>query len=839
MGVPAFYRWLSDRYPLSISDVVEEEPFDADRGVAVPIDLTKPNPNGVEFDNLYLDMNGIIHPCFHPEGRPSPTTYDEVFKSIFDYIDHLVGLVRPRKLLYLAIDGVAPRAKMNQQRSRRFRAAKDAVEAAAEEERLREEFEAEGRTLALKEKSETSDSNVITPGTQFMTSLSVALQYYIHLRLSRTVGWQSMKVITMPGQQEKCFSCGQIGHLAAECRGPEVNDKAVVDIPIHKKKYQGAINLLMFIYRREFATMGGYLTDAGEVSLERVEHFIQSFAVYEEQIFQKRARIQQAYENNGEMKLKLQRETSEDVPPMPVDKVKLGEPGYKERYYVEKFELEESESIDDIKKDVVQRYVEGLCWIMRYYYQGVCSWLWFYPYHYAPFASDLKGLADMEITFFPGQPFKPFDQLMGTLPAASSDALPKLYGSLMTDPNSPLREFYPKDFKIDMNGKRFAWQGIAKLPFIDERLLLSETKKLEDTLTEEEKSRNRTMFDILYVYERHTLAAQVASLYHLYSQSQLQGQPYCIAINPAYSDGMNGFLCLSERNSYNISIPSPIGGWSTIENNRALNATYLNPKHHQHIPEPPEGVVMPVKTVKPQDMKPFPVLWHEDNRRNQARERPQVAGAITGPLLGAAAHRLVKNSLQANFSGNSRFLDTPNRNYPQMVARPRPAGPLGYERGFQDANPYHNYSGPNPRAHSNSRPVNFSNETHRQNYRTEERTNSSQDQYYNLRTGMSTLAVQEGTSSQSHSRAQNAGFGTNQQQQSSGLFWDHHQPQQVHSPGPPPSLPPTNWIDRQPKYGYSKQEVSSKAVYDNKQQQQVYRIKPRAPENQSDFRRQY
>jgi len=138
------------------------------------------------------------------------------------YTDRLYKLAKPRKLLYLAVDGVAPRAKMNQQRSRRFRNSKDSEElmAAVVAREVRERIRVEDKNgtnlihcLTLPPSppppllvpqgklpdSKQFDSNCITPGTDFMLKLSLAMNKWIEYKIQTDPFWKDGATVVFSG----------------------------------------------------------------------------------------------------------------------------------------------------------------------------------------------------------------------------------------------------------------------------------------------------------------------------------------------------------------------------------------------------------------------------------------------------------------------------------------------------------------------------------------------------------------------------------------------------------------------------------------------------------------
>ncbi|KAK4047900.1 5'-3' exoribonuclease 2 [Microbotryomycetes sp. JL201] len=924
MGVPALFRWLSKKYPKIVESVAEDHPVTVpgpDGGMQeLPVDTSQPNPNGEEFDCLYLDMNGIVHPCTHPEGKPAPKTEADMMHEVFLYTERVIAMVRPRKLLMMAIDGVAPRAKMNQQRSRRFRSAQEAK--LKEEERQQAIAEWEGKSNPMgKEVSDEFrnakgwDSNAITPGTPFMDLLAQSLRYWVAKKLNEDPGWAGLEVVisdaSVPGEGEHkimdfirrqrshpahdpntkhviygldadlimlslathepyfkvlredvfaqdkkgrgCHRCGQPGHHSSNCTAPpkEKDDDAAakasalkpfifldvsvlreylaveLSAPVHSFPFdleraiddwvfliffvgndflphlpsleirEGAIDVLIGIWKNSLEQMGGYLAEHGKVNLDRAQIILDQLAEREDDIFRKRREAEERQDRNEKrrkieadarkdaqaqrggmhlqnghdyvpvrpsvpqrpeglpskpgssaappvvaadsksrvqdvaglvgsnssivanrrairmanlnaaemikaelsagktadpaetgvdlakeknlsaaemLKQELKKEQEkgdqikvEDVieaaveddtkdveekveevveaamdeapasssprgvkrkadeaevdkdngqeagqddededddtkapgseaklPPLKQlgnnmveqeDTVKLWEPGYKERYYRQKFGVELSD--EEFRRSIVKSYVEGLCWVLEYYYQGTPSWHWYYPYHFSPFASDFKDLASLSIEFTLGAPSKPYEQLMGVFPAASRVHLPEPFQQLMIKEDSPIIDFYPEDFEIDMNGKKMVWQGVALLPFIDQKRLLDAMATKYPELTEFEVSRNSRGNDVLYVSQEHPLYDYLEGLY---TKKKVK-EP--VELDTKRSKGITASVLPDPSCIPNSTFESPLPAYPDIFGDRSISAQFFFPP--QRVPH--RSVLLP--GVKP------------------------------------------------------------------------------------------------------------------------------------------------------------------------------------------------------------------------------------------------
>ncbi|KAF5348597.1 hypothetical protein D9756_009691 [Leucocoprinus leucothites] len=166
---------------------------------------------------------------------------------------------------------------------------------------------------------------------------------------------------------------------------------------------------------------------------------------------------------------------------------------WKSSYYEDRFDIPDSKP--DEMRELVYRYIEGLEWIVRYYYKGVPSWSWFYNYHYSPRVSDLLDIEQLTFNFDVGRPFKPFEQLVAMMSPAQIEHVPPTYRDLLTMSDSPILDLYPTRFEVEVTTKR-----VAKVPFIDEDRLLRAMEAIEYKLTPEEKRRKRSSTALKVIY---------------------------------------------------------------------------------------------------------------------------------------------------------------------------------------------------------------------------------------------------------------------------------------------------------------------------------------------------
>ncbi|AOA63264.1 5'-3' exoribonuclease 1 [Komagataella phaffii CBS 7435] len=694
MGIPKFFRYISERWPM-ISEPIEDSQI-------------------AEFDNLYLDMNSILHNCTHSnDGSVDLMKEEEMFSAIFAYIEHLFTLIKPGKTFFMAIDGVAPRAKMNQQRSRRFRTAIEAEKS----------VEIAQKNGLITSKDENFDSNCITPGTEFMAKVTTNLKFFIHQKISSDAKWQKVQVILsgheVPGEgehkimdyirflkaqegydpntrhciygldadlimlglvihdphfailrEEVVFGRGSKAsstdvseqqfyllhlsllreYLALEFKDLEDQIKFDYDLErilddfifimyvigndflpnlpdLHINK--GAFPRLLATIKETMIDSDGYLQEGGVINMERFGLWLDHLSQFELQNFEQvdvdvewfnkqlenisldgerkreragrklllrrqqelisklrpwilefyssRDNIYSAHDDDSliptlqldtelmeeEIKLPFIKQFALDVgffivhsksqntyhAKIDIDGINVNESdeefearvlyirkkikeyensifvedentleeqkniydtkfvNWKNKYYKEKFGFTLSDTEDILK--LTESYIQGLQWVLFYYYRGVPSWQWYYPYYYAPRISDIKLGIKACLEFDKGTPFKPFEQLMAVLPARSKQLVPACYRPLMTDPNSPIIEFYPDEVEIDKNGKTASWEAVVKINFVDEKRLLEALEPYNSKLNAEERQRNSLGTNIEFSY--HPQVNQVHS----------------------------------------------------------------------------------------------------------------------------------------------------------------------------------------------------------------------------------------------------------------------------------------------------------------------------------------
>lgn len=498
MGVKHFFLYYSRKFP----DCLSKQP-------QYPI------------DNLALDLNGLFHPVaqkvyqygnYEPPTRfltqttTRPKSMIHLFRAITDKIEYCRTVCRPKKRIILCVDGVAGLGKMNQQRQRRFRTAKSM----------------EGKDQAFNPNAFTPGTKLMDHLTKYIDwYLRMMITYHpewknleIVFSNEKVPGEGEHKIMQYIKKHGNVTESYCIYGLDADlvmlglvlpvnkvliAREADENVVQFVDVSMFRREVldlmrwssgstadtsayfqemdaihdfivmcflvgndflptipsltilDGGINLMMELYR-ELGKTNGHLTRRNRGSIDlRSKPLSQFLAVL------------------GSKEKELMEKKYRGVPkfvPDPLVVQNMNEDRFLDMDQFKKDYYEKNFAQSDDTSELVSFYLDGMHWVLNYYVNSIPDWMWHYPFLYAPFLSDFEPVLKnyKSPRFETHSHVPPFLQLMVVLPSSSSDLVPDELSGLMTSPTSPLMPYYPRDFEVDMAGKKQDWEGIVQLP---------------------------------------------------------------------------------------------------------------------------------------------------------------------------------------------------------------------------------------------------------------------------------------------------------------------------------------------------------------------------------------
>jgi 5'-3' exonuclease len=484
----------------------------------------------IDVEHLFFDYNSMIHPCAQQvireldvDSENSTDLEEEIIENCIMYTRYVMSILKPKNV-YIMIDGVAPRAKMNQQRERRYKSRFLVVE--------------DGKW----------DSNKITPGTEFMNKLRKKLEAFV-VEMSETTirisgadepgegEHKMMKYITenLSTESKKIFIYGldadlimlslknvmsknivlirdntfnaklkesertftylEISQLKRGIlKELETEDVKRIDdyimlcfllgndflehLPSLRIKENG-VNVLLKFYKKAINSQDKYLVNNGTIDIDVLYEIFVNIGSSEDYFFKS---VFSVYKDNAKESYRDTINLEEIQQKGHVyfhkdDYVKFNQPGYKKRYYLYYGILEE-----DVK-ELCRDYLEGLYWTLLYYDNHKHNnWSWFYKHHATPFASDvveyLKNNKEEFIEYIGNtpslretRPCSEMEQLCLVLPRESllrvtnsNLGLEKLFRTESPD----IERMYPRTISVDLMHREYLWQSKLFIePFID------------------------------------------------------------------------------------------------------------------------------------------------------------------------------------------------------------------------------------------------------------------------------------------------------------------------------------------------------------------------------------